>query len=153
MCPREGRQSEANGFVVTPSHGKVSIVKSLRIYTHNNCPSCDPVDYIVEGRVDSSSQWIVIAQGDFAWKDASLGRNSRGISIQSNYDLGDETLNFEEVPFSNNRQAFLEYKVTFPTTRAVDSSYLYLAELELPGILYDMMPGTTGVPTPQVSDI
>jgi len=158
VCDRRGLLSEPTGIIVTPSHGQATVVKSLRLYTHNNCPKCDAVDYIVEGRVDPLSPWVFIAEGDFDWKDSALGRNDRGQAVSSTFELGDENLEFEEVPFSSNVQAFLEYRLLFPTTRQAGSDYLQFAELELPGWLLDMMPGQdptsnpTDQPTPKSID-
>merc|ERR1712086_1102834 len=111
MCSRTG---EPTGIIGVPSHGKISIVKSLRIYTHNNCYSCDAIDYILEGRVDSSLPWTLIGSGDLPWKDQAMGRNSRGQTVDSTFGNGDPKLQFTEIDFSSNVLSFSEYKLTFP---------------------------------------
>lgn len=146
-CDRTGRLAEPTGIEVVPSHGKVSIVKGLRLYSHNNCASCDAVDYILEGRTDTSSPWTVIGEGDLPWKDQPMDRNSRGLSISSTYESGDPDREFTQVFFPSNLEAFLEYKLTFPTTRLAGSTSFQFAEVELPGMQFDEVPDLSLSPT------
>lgn len=114
-CTQSG--TENPGIIVTPSHGQMSIAKKLRVYAHNNCPSCDAISYVVEGRPDSSSGWSFISGGDLPWRDAYVGANARGLPVSSTYDNGDSNLIYTEVTFTSNNVAHLEYRITFPETR------------------------------------
>jgi hypothetical protein len=42
--------SSTLGVIVSPSHGMLSIVTGLRIYTANNNPAADPIKYRISGR-------------------------------------------------------------------------------------------------------
>ena len=126
---------ELPGIDVTPSQGKLSIAQSLRVYSHNNCPNCDAVAYKVQGRVDSTSPWVLIGEGDLPWKDVAPGRNARGVAIASTYESGDTALEFTEVFFPSNGEKYLEYRLQFPETRD-PNSYLQLAEVELVGLVF-----------------
>jgi len=126
---------ELPGIDVTPSHGQLSIAQSLRVYSHNNCPNCDAVAYKVQGRVDSTSPWVLIGEGDLPWKDVAPGRNSQGIAIASTYESADTALQSTEVFFPSNGEKYLEYRLQFPETRD-PNSYLQLAEVELVGLVF-----------------
>lgn len=150
------------GIIVTPSHGDLSIVEGIRVYgellkltpiicqhqsppcsllthvshtatAHNNCPKCDAVQYIIEGRINSSSPWALVAEGDFDWIGLNTrGPNDLGQPIASTYSSADTRWIFTTGTFSNTA-AFVEYKVTFPRRRGIDSTPIAFGELELPG--------------------
>lgn len=124
-----------NGLIFTPSHAKLSVVKALRHYAHNNNPQSDPMSYILEGRVSAISEWVVIGEGDYPWVDDT--RNSRGQTVESTFESGDTKLNFIEIGFPSNSAPFLEYKVTWTSTREANYKYCQLGEFELPGFLLD----------------
>jgi len=150
ICTKPAGATE-HGIVVTPS--QASIVNSLRVYAHNNCPNCDAVTYRVEGRVDSGNAWVDIGSGSLPWFDTVPIRNSRWLDISSSYESGDTALNFTEVSFPTNDQAFAEYKLSFDQTREPNAAYLQFSEVELPGTLvggYTAPPtAVTSQPTPQ----
>jgi hypothetical protein len=142
FCTKTDGATE-HGIVVTPS--QASIVKSLRVYAHNNCPNCDAVTYRVEGRVDSGDAWVEIGGGSLPWVDTVPDRNPRWLDINSSYESGDASLTFTEVLFPTNDQAFAEYKLSFHQTRDPNAAYLQFSEVELPG---EMVGGFTAPPTP-----
>jgi hypothetical protein len=53
---RENHLGRIPGIVVTPTHGNMSVVTGMRIYTANNNPDADPVKYAIEGRYESGSR-------------------------------------------------------------------------------------------------
>ena len=113
----------------------MSHVKGMRYYSHNNCPDCDAIDYRLEGRVDQSSSWEIIGEGDLPSKNERLSRNSRGNPITSTYESGDLSRSFDEMNFPSNTGVFLEYRVTFFNVRDPSRASLQFAEIELPGLL------------------
>ena len=48
-------QSSIIGIIISPSHGLMSVVTSLRIYMANNNPGADPVKYRISGRLMSGA--------------------------------------------------------------------------------------------------
>lgn len=127
----------------------MSIAKKLRIYTHNNCPNCDAVSYILSGRVSSSSVWVEIDSGDLPWRyESAYSRNSRGLLIDaSTYESGDTRRTFTEVDITSNNVAYLEYKVQFPEIRSGDAGSVQTSEIELPG--YKILSEGPVTPQPQ----
>lgn len=125
------------GIILTPGHGRLSVATSVRVYSHNNCPNCDAVAYILEGRVDSSSPWVEIGSGNFPWIDPTPGRNPRGVTINSTWESPDPNLVSTEVFFSSNGADYLEYKLTFTASRDPNASHIQLAEIELPGFVFN----------------
>ena len=122
--------SSLHHFIFTPSHYTV-------------------VTYIVSGRVDEASEWVVISEGDLPWRYwTSFPRNSRGLGIASTYESGDSDRTYTEVFFEENAAAFLHYKVQFPDSRDSGSNVQF-SEVELPGILSPDAPnsGPTNLPT------
>ena len=113
----------------------MSVAQALRVYAHNNNPDSDPTSYILEGRLDSSSAWTVISQGNLPWINGSPTRNARGQVVSSTYESGDANLVYTEVSLPG-KLAF-EYKLTFPSTRGGDSPMIQFAEVELPGVLLE----------------
>ena len=124
------------GFTVTPAGTQMSLDKSFRVYSGNNCVWCDPVAYILEGRVDTGSPWNEIGSGEFPWKNLSTGRNSRGLDIVSTIDSGDDRRVFTEVSFPSNSNPYMEYRVSFTETRLSTKTLVQISEIELPGFLY-----------------
>lgn len=113
----------------------LSVAKGLRIYSHNNCPSCDAVSYIVEGR--ANGDWTPITQGDLPWKDGPIpDRNARGSMIESSVSEGDASKEYAEVSFEND-SLYKEYRLTFPQTRDPSSAYLQFSEVELTGYVIE----------------
>ena len=136
MCPREAGTS--SGVVAVPYHGKLSIAKALRVYSIDNCEGCDPTAFILEGRVDGSSSWVGISEGDLPWKSNELGttpRNSVGMDISSTYGAGDPDLSFTEVSLGRNNAFYREYKVTFTEGRNPEQTRWSASQIELPGLV------------------
>ena len=94
------------------------------------------VSYIVSGRVDDSSDWVVISQGDLPWREGALpGRNDRGKLIdRSTYESADDRRVHTEVLFEDNAAAYLHYKLQFPESRN-GGDIVQFSEVELPGYL------------------
>jgi len=129
----EQRHNELTGFVMAPAHKKLSVAKAMRLYTANNCPDCDCVEYKLEGRVDSTSSWQEIGSGELPW--TSTERNARGLNITSTFESGDDSLSHTTVDFSSSSAAYLDYKFTCIRTRAELVSKFMLGSLELAGYL------------------
>ena len=129
-----------SGIDIAPTHGGLSILKELRVYTANNCAGCDVTAYILQGRVNPTSSWITIGEGDL---DAMPGVNPRGLDIVSTFESGDNNYEYVSVTFRDNTEAFLEYRLTI--TDWVDTTKNYqFAEIELPGyILHTAPPSST----------
>ena len=132
--PTQGDGIFVSGFVLSPEHGKLSIAKDLRLYTHNNCANCDCVDYLLEGRVDANSAWEEIGSGDFPWRDQAKGRNERGLAVNSSFESGDNNLNYASVGYPSLSTAYLEYKFTCRRTRR-NHRYFQLGRIELAGYI------------------
>ena len=49
---------EVPGLIITPAHGQLTIPKGFRLYPANACYSCDPLTYILEGRLNNTAPWI-----------------------------------------------------------------------------------------------
>jgi len=121
------------GFVLSPFHKQLSNVHGIRVYSSKHYPANDPVTYVLEGRVDASSPWQLIGQGDFPWiAQSNPSRNPSRNVIHSTYESGDPSRSFTEVAIPDHNGAYLEYKVTV-TTRDPSSSVLKFAEIEMPG--------------------
>ncbi len=136
ICDRDGmvETPKISGFTLTPDHGgKLTIAKELRLYTHNNCANCDCVEYILEGRTDAASAWVEIGSGDLPWTQA-IGRNARGLPVESTFESGDNNLQYTSVPFPSHSTAYLEYKFTCLMTRN-DHRYWQLGRIEIPGYI------------------
>jgi hypothetical protein len=134
MCQREAGTS--SGIVAVPSHGNLSIVKAIRVYSIDNCDGCDPTAYILEGREDESSSWVVISEGDLPWKSLDgVSRNAQGLAISSTYEAGDSDHSFTEVPLGRNTASYLDYKVTFTEARNPDQTRWSASQIELPGLV------------------
>ena len=87
--------------MITPRHKRKSTAEGLRVYASNDCPGCDPVSYILEGRVDEESDWVLVHQGDLPWKsDITFPRNRvPGLDISSTYMSADKSFLYTEVSF------------------------------------------------------
>jgi hypothetical protein len=136
FCERSSLHDVA-GIIVSPPPQRMSIAKGIRLYTHNNCPNCDVVSYILEGRKDDGSDWTVISEGDLPWINTPSPRNAWGKVIDSSFDRGDTNLHFTSVDFTSNTNAFLEYKVTFSGIRDPTSKFIQFAELQITGLLLE----------------
>ena len=108
ICNRDG-QTGLSGIDIAPTHGGLSIVKELRVYTANNCAGCDVTAYILQGRVNPTSSWITIGEGGL---DAMPGVNPRGLDIVSTFESGDNNYEYVSVTFRDNTEAFLEYRLS-----------------------------------------
>lgn len=150
VCDRDGLLEEPTGLIITPSHHRPSTAEGLRVYANNNCTGCDPVSFLFEGRVDSTSAWVTIREGDLPWKtETSFPRNQvLGMDISSTYTSGDISLNYTEVSFYDCQGAdcendpatmnnYMEYKLTWTATRNPNQLSLQVAEIEVPGLLWD----------------
>ena len=152
------------GFSLTPSHNKLSIVEKIRIYANDNCASCDPISFLLEGQYDFLSEWEEIYSGDFLWSSDTVGdsipRNGEGIVIDGGYDGGDVNLSFTEVEVeivtNKNTEGgdeadgdstlpelmYRSYRITFQT-RDAQSSELAMAEVQLVGkLLFEDYPSS-----------
>ena len=136
FCERTSLHSTA-GIIASPSTKMSTIAKGLRLYTHNNCPACDVVSYIIEGRINDESGWVMISEGDLPWTDNALPRNEWGDDVISTFEGGDVKLHFIEVRFPENNKAFLEYKVSFTSIRDPKSKFIQFGEMEVPGFILD----------------
>jgi len=125
-----------DSLTFSPAHGKLSVAKDLRLYTHNNCANCDCVDYLLEGRVDASSAWEEIGSGDFPWRDQAICRNSRGITINSTFESGDSDLCYDSVGFPSHSTPYLDYKYTCRRTRK-NHRYHQVGRIELAGYILE----------------
>ena len=136
ICDRNGYKDVPNGIIVSPSHSQMSIAKKLRIYAPNSRNNCDPVEFTLAGRVDSSSAWVDIGEGDLGhpWVDQAQPRIDQWLDMTSTYGSGDDSRTFTEVEFHSNSEAYLEYKLSF-VTRDVNQWAVMFAEVELPGML------------------
>ena len=123
-----------DGFVVSPTHGKLSIAKELRIYTHNNCANCDCVEYLLEGRVNGTSPFEEIGSGEFPWKNQAICRNARGLPINSSFESGDNERCYESVHYPSHSTPYLDYKYTCLRTRG-NHRYHQIGSLELAGYI------------------
>jgi len=143
FCGMDASSAEASGIIISPSHGLMSIAKKLRVYTANNCPDCDPISYIVSGRVDISSSWVQISAGDLP---DFPGRNNRGLPIISTYENADPDRASVQVDLSSNTESFFDYKLQFPATRG--STTIQASEIELPGWLIHSSPTLSPTESP-----
>jgi len=123
-----------DGLIISPAHGKLSVAKDLRLYTHNNCVNCDCVEYLLEGRVDATSAWEEIGSGDFPWKEASICRNDRGLPINSTFESGDTDRCYDSVGYPSHSTPYLDYKYTCLRTRG-KHRYHQLGRIELAGFI------------------
>jgi len=152
------------GIILAPgahTHRKTSIVKKLRLYPTQGCKGCDPTSYILEGRIDASSSWVEIHQGDFAWKGVGWNDplNTRNVKstnatenvISGTYESGDTNHQYMEVQFPTNSAEYLEYKVSFPTTREAMTNSLKFSLIELPGMLLPPDPSASPTLAPSTS--
>lgn len=121
------------GFILSPYHKQLSNVHAIRVYGSKHYPLLDPVTYVLEGRVDTSSPWQLISQGDFPWIDqSSPPRNPSRNFMYSTYESGDPNWEFTQADIPAHDGAYLEYKITV-TTRGSSESQVKFAEIELPG--------------------
>jgi hypothetical protein len=100
----------------------------------------------LEGRLNTTSSWIQISQGDLPWKNATnFPRNSvLGVGISSTYNSGDNSKKFTEVSFHTyDFDEYVEYKITWTATRNPTQLSLQLAEIEVRGFLGE----EAGMPT------
>ena len=104
------------------------------MYSHNNCPNCDAVAFILKGRKSATLPWEVVKQGPLEWENG-YGRNSRGIPVVSTYESPDENLTYTEVDLNNPGLAYLHYQLTFPELRDSDNAIIQMSEVELVGLV------------------
>ena len=103
---------------------------------HTSFTKYTVVTYIVSGRVDETSEWVMISEGDLPWRyvTSNPARNARGLGIASTYESGDSRREYTEVTFEENTAAFMHYKVQFPDSRNGGDAVQF-SEVELPGYL------------------
>ena len=104
------------------------------MYSSNTCPNCDPVKVKLEGRVDGTSDWVVIFYGNLPWKFTSPARNDQRQNIDSTYESPDPSLVSTTTQLSNE-VAYLDYKVTIRQTRVATNTEYYFGDIEIPGII------------------
>ena len=100
-------------------------------------------------------------QGDFEWNGVSWNDhlNTRNVKstnetenvISGTYESGDTNHNFMEVQFPSNAAEYLEYRVSFPTTRDATATQLKFSLIELPGMLLPPEPSATPTLAPSTS--
>jgi hypothetical protein len=134
FCERSSLHNSA-GIIVTSPKPRWSVAKGIRFYSHNNCPDCDVVSYLLEGRTDDESVWTLISEGDLPWIIKASPRNAWGDVIESSYERGDPRLHLTSVDFSSNSKTFAQYRVTFTGIRDPTSKFIQFAELEIPGLI------------------
>merc|ERR1711862_1029765 len=128
-------KSETQSIIVSPVHDRLSIAKSIRLYTSNSNAKYDPTSFALYGRVDSHLPWMEVSRGIFPGVAEGLPRNNQGIAINSTYKNGDDNLVYSEVKFPSNGAAYLEYKIEFTDFKDSSTSWFRFAEIELPGHL------------------
>merc|ERR1711862_962061 len=128
-------KSETQSIIVSPVHDRLSIAKSIRLYTSNSNPKQDPTSFALYGRVDSHLPWMEVSRGIFPGVAEGLPRNNQGIVINSTYKNGDDNLIYSEVKFPSNAVAYLNYKIEFTGFKDSSTSWFRFAEIELPGHL------------------
>merc|ERR1719393_645235 len=97
------------GIIFTSNSGKLSIPKAIRLYPANGCSSCDPKEFVLEGRATSTGPWVEVESGVLpSIKERNAGR----IPIASTYASADPALHSTEVHFHGNSDAYLDYKLT-----------------------------------------
>ncbi|EJK75551.1 hypothetical protein THAOC_02724, partial [Thalassiosira oceanica] len=136
-----------------------SRVTGIRVYASTGDPSNDPVNYSIEGRVDSSSSWVEISSGDFdsAWMSDTVVPQRNTLTpnpdIDSTRTEGDSSKSFGYANF-RNIEWYLDYRVTFKRNRFDNDDEEYneflISELELPG--YQGVASVIGPSTTLTSD-
>jgi hypothetical protein len=110
------------GFVVTPSSGR-SVVSVMRIYTANDFPDRDPVDYLLEGSNDGTS-FAAIASGNLSLPNE---RNPAGSPLDP------LTEPMQQVSFSN-KVSYTAYRLTFSHVKnPAGANSCQIGEVELLG--------------------
>lgn len=154
--------SLTTSITIIPNHGKLSIVKALRLYPADTCPGCDPLDFVLEGRADSNAPWIEIESGRFPGiAEGTVGRNPRddgsvdpptvALPIDdSTYESADPDLNSTEVLFPTNGAAYLDYRLSYDPRGGASMGYIRYGELEMPGMILAPEPSTSPTPSPTV---
>ena len=136
ICDRTDMHNVTTGVIFSNNHGQRSIPKALRMYSSNVCRGCDPVSYALEGRLDFTDTWTEIGSGSLPWMNeewSDILRNDQGLQINSTYESGDSNLYFTTIHYHGHSDQFLEYKVTFISTREPGRN-VGLAELEITGL-------------------
>ena len=126
---------EVPGLIITPALGQLTIPKGLRLYPANACYSCDPLTYILEGRLNNTAPWFHVASGEIPGVADGLDRNPGALPINSTYESGDSSLSYTSIDYPSSIEAYLEYRLSFPETRAAMSNSLQLAEIEIRGMV------------------
>jgi len=129
------------------------------VYASTEDPSNDPVNYSIEGRVDSSSRWVEISSGDFdsAWMSDTVVPQRNTLTpnpdIDSTRTEGDTSKSFGYANFQND-EWYLDYRVSFKRNRFDNDDEEYsefvISELELPG--YQGVASVIGPSTTLTSD-
>ncbi|KAL7539583.1 hypothetical protein ACHAXR_009408 [Thalassiosira sp. AJA248-18] len=134
-CNRTGMHSQATGLIFSPDHGQLTIPKALRLYTANSCKNCDPISYMLEGRVDSTADWVEIDSSELPGITDGPDRNDQYLQINSSYASGDPNLTYTPtIHFHSHGEAYLEYKLTLVPKNPTANS-LQFAEIEIPGMM------------------
>jgi len=156
-CDRNGINNSSDtsyqvpGIIVTPSNGQLSIPKVLRMYTSNACLGCDPLTFILEGRVNNTVPWVTIDSGELPRVADGLDRNDLGFDINSTYESGDPNLVFTSVRFPSVGDAYWEYRLSFPQTRTPIAKALSYAKIEMAGMMLPLPPSVSPTKVPSMS--
>jgi hypothetical protein len=131
-CDRTGMHNISTGIIFIPNHGQLTIPKALRLYPANGCKTCDPKDFILEGRTNSTGPWVEIETAVLPSID---GRNPHGTPVDaSTYANADPNLASTEVHFHGHSIPYLDYKLTV-VTKSPGSNTLQVGEFEMPGMM------------------
>jgi len=107
----DGKNNQPSGFSVKPSVGR-TLVTGLTIQSANDGPERDPATYELSGS-DDGTTFTAISSGDVP-------------------EFGAERFKTVSISFANT-SAYLWYKLNFPTTRAISTCCMQVAEVEFLG--------------------
>jgi hypothetical protein len=111
------------GLVVTPAVGQ-TVVNGLRVYTANDTPQRDPVDFKLEGSNNGGSTYTLIATGPLTLPP---DRNGPALGTDPVSQAN------QEVRFANSR-AFSSYRFTVTNVKDnANANSMQLGEIELLG--------------------
>lgn len=122
------------GLVVTPAVGQ-TVVKALRVYTANDTPARDPVDFMLEGSNNGGATYTLIATGPLTLPP---DRNALALGTDPVSQAN------QEVRFANS-SAYSTYR--FSVTNVKDNSTansMQLGEIELLGAVPPVLTITRG---------
>jgi len=122
------------GLVVTPAVGATTI-NALRVYTANDTPARDPVDYKLEGSNDGGATYALISTGPLT---LPVDRNALALATDP---VGQAN---QEVRFANSR-AYTTYRFTVNNVKDnSNANSMQLGEIELLGSAAPLLTFTRG---------